>query len=102
MRGLSSTFHARPRTSRLSGKLKMLPDGFRVASTRETHSLWIVETNRLSPSEKDALGRLLDDPSPAVRQALLARFEALGAEGSRFLREIASGSNRIIALTAGW
>jgi regulator of sirC expression with transglutaminase-like and TPR domain len=61
-----------------------------------------VETTRLSPTEKDAIGRLLDDPSPAVRQALLARFENLGAEGSRFLREIATGSNRIIALAAGW
>jgi regulator of sirC expression with transglutaminase-like and TPR domain len=61
-----------------------------------------VETTRLTTLEKDALARLLDDSSPTVRQALLSRFEQLGAEGSRFLRDVAGGSNRITALAAAW
>ena len=61
-----------------------------------------VETIRLTTVEKDVLARLLDDPSPAVRQALLAKFEQLGPEGSRFLREAAATTNRITALAASW
>lgn len=61
-----------------------------------------METTRLTPPEKDAFIRLLDDPSPAVRQALLAKFERLGAEGNRFLREISNGTNRVSAIAAGW
>lgn len=61
-----------------------------------------METGRLTTNEKDALARLLDDPAPAVRQALIAKLEQLGPEGSRFLRELASGQNRILALSAGW
>jgi regulator of sirC expression with transglutaminase-like and TPR domain len=61
-----------------------------------------VETTRLTTVQKSALAMLLDDPSPAVRQALLAEFERLGTEGSRFLREVAGGPNRITALAASW
>ena len=80
----------------------MLRTGFALRRPAKRFRLGPVEITRLSTAEKDALGRLLDDPSATVRQALLARFEQLGPEGSRFLREIATGSNRIIALAASW
>jgi regulator of sirC expression with transglutaminase-like and TPR domain len=47
--------------------------------------------------DKDALVGLLDDPSPVVRRALLAYFQALGTTGEMFLRELADGPNRIAA-----
>lgn len=59
-----------------------------------------METNRLTAPEKEALISLLDDPSPAVHQALIAQFTRLGAEGSEFLFTIASSTNRIAALAA--
>ena len=60
-----------------------------------------METTRLTVAEKEALATLLDDPSPAVHQALLVQLTRLGAEGSDFLVALASGPNRLIALTAG-
>jgi len=45
-----------------------------------------VDSMRLTTGEKEALVALLDDPSPSVRQALLAEFARLGSEGNRFLR----------------
>ena len=59
-----------------------------------------METPRLTVPEKEALISLLDDPSPSVRQALIAQFTRLGAEGSEFLFSTASGPNRIAALAA--
>lgn len=59
-----------------------------------------METPRLTVPEKEALISLLDDPSPAVHQALIAQFTKLGTEGSEFLFTIASGTNRIAALAA--
>lgn len=56
----------------------------------------------LTPSEKDALIALLDDESPAVRQALLAQFTQLGDAGRTFLQDVARGPNRVAALSAGW
>jgi len=61
-----------------------------------------VEPARLTTVEQDALVRLLDDPSPAVRQALLARFERLGSESGRFLRDVAAGADRPLAAAADW
>jgi regulator of sirC expression with transglutaminase-like and TPR domain len=61
-----------------------------------------VDTSRLSATDKTALIALLDDPSPAVRQALLAAFERLGPAGNAFLREVAASPNRIAAFAAGW
>jgi regulator of sirC expression with transglutaminase-like and TPR domain len=45
---------------------------------------------------------LLDDTSPAVRRALLARFAALGGISATLLDTIARGSNRILARHATW
>ena len=43
---------------------------------------------------------LLDDPSPTVRRALLARFTALGADAAPFLHEIARGAHPALARAA--
>jgi regulator of sirC expression with transglutaminase-like and TPR domain len=40
---------------------------------------------------------LLDDPSPTVRRALLARFTELGPSSAPFLQGIAQGANRVLA-----
>ncbi|HEX2099253.1 MAG TPA: transglutaminase-like domain-containing protein [Candidatus Synoicihabitans sp.] len=56
----------------------------------------------LSSAERDALRGLLDDSSPSVRRALLARFHLLGTEAVGFLRAIAEGSNRPLAWHARW
>lgn len=56
----------------------------------------------LTPAEKDALIALLDDESPAVRQALLAQFAQLGEPGRSFLQEATRSPNRIAALAAAW
>ena len=60
-----------------------------------------METNPLTVAEKSALASLLDDPSPAVHQALLAQFARLGSEGSTLLVDLASGQNRLVSLVAG-
>jgi len=59
-----------------------------------------VETNRLTVAEKEAITSLLDDPSPAVRQALIAQFSRLGTEGSDLLFAVATSTNRLAALAA--
>lgn len=51
----------------------------------------------LKASEREALLRLLDDPSPAVHRALLARFAAAAAGAAAFLHEVARGSDRALA-----
>jgi regulator of sirC expression with transglutaminase-like and TPR domain len=61
-----------------------------------------VETAPLSPAEKNALLGLLDDPSPAVRRALLTHFTALGPAVAPFLQEITRGPNRLLARHAAW
>lgn len=50
----------------------------------------------------EALRSLLDDPSPAVRAALLAHFGGHRAEAEPFLREIAHGAHRALAWHARW
>ncbi|MBI5771758.1 MAG: hypothetical protein HZA93_28565 [Verrucomicrobia bacterium] len=61
-----------------------------------------METDTLSEAQKDALLSLLDDPSPAVRRALLLHFTRLGAPAAPFLQSVARGPNRILARHAGW
>jgi regulator of sirC expression with transglutaminase-like and TPR domain len=61
-----------------------------------------VDTETLPAAEKEALLGLLDDPSPTVRRALLARFSTHGAAAATFLQEIAHGSNRVLARHAAW
>lgn len=59
-----------------------------------------METTPLSPTQKSALRSLLDDPSPTVRRALLARFTALGVDAAAFLHEIARGKHPALARAA--
>jgi len=52
--------------------------------------------------EREALLGLLDDPSPTVRRALLARFSERGTAAATLLQEIARSSNRVLARHASW
>ncbi len=61
-----------------------------------------VETETLPSAEKEALLGLLDDPSPVVRRALLARFSTHGAAAANLLQEVAHSSNRVLARHAAW
>ncbi|HVU34320.1 MAG TPA: transglutaminase-like domain-containing protein [Opitutaceae bacterium] len=61
-----------------------------------------METEPLSATEQDALLSLLDDTSPTVRRALLARFSQLGNSAGAFLQAIAQGTNRVKARHATW
>lgn len=61
-----------------------------------------MEIESLGEGEREALVSLLDDTSPAVRRALLARFNELGGISVSFLEGIARGSNRILARHASW
>ena len=56
-----------------------------------------METDTLSAGEREAFLSLLDDPSPGVRRALLARFMQLGPASAPFLEAISRGSNRVLA-----
>ena len=51
----------------------------------------------LTASDCAALRTLLDDPSPAVRRALLVRFAGAGATAAAFLQEVARGPHRALA-----
>lgn len=59
-----------------------------------------MENDFLSAAERDALLGLLDDPSPAVRRALCARFRGLGPVAAAFLQEVSRGSHRVLARQA--
>jgi regulator of sirC expression with transglutaminase-like and TPR domain len=61
-----------------------------------------VETEALTAAEKEALLGLLDDPSPTVRRALLARFSSRGAAAAALLQEAARSPNRLLARHATW
>ena len=61
-----------------------------------------METRILTPAERPALAALLDDPAPAVRQSLLARFGAAGDDARAFLQAIAHGPDRDAAAHAAW
>lgn len=61
-----------------------------------------MESRKLTPAEKTALAALLDDPAPAVRQALLGHFTQLGDEARAFLQAIAQGPERAAAESARW
>jgi regulator of sirC expression with transglutaminase-like and TPR domain len=56
-----------------------------------------VEPEILGAGEREALLSLLDDPSPAVRRALLARFQQIGPAAAPFLQTVSRGPNRILA-----
>ncbi|HMD61384.1 MAG TPA: transglutaminase-like domain-containing protein [Opitutaceae bacterium] len=61
-----------------------------------------MDTDALPYSEKEALLGLLDDRSPVVRRALLARFSARGVAAAALLQEVAHSSNRVLARHAAW
>ncbi len=61
-----------------------------------------METEILGPAQRDAFLSLLDDPSPTVRRALLARFSEFGPAAGPFLESVARGSNRVLARHAAW
>jgi regulator of sirC expression with transglutaminase-like and TPR domain len=62
-----------------------------------------VETGeRLGEGLREALRSLLDDSTPAVRQAVLARLAEAGPAGLAFLQEIITGSHRVDAWHARW
>ncbi|MEO5958370.1 MAG: transglutaminase-like domain-containing protein [Opitutaceae bacterium] len=61
-----------------------------------------MEIDSFSTAEEEAFLSLLDDTSPAVRRALLARFAQRGPVAGPFLHSVATGSNRILARHAAW
>ena len=61
-----------------------------------------METETLNATQQEAFLSLLDDPSPAVRRGLLARFTAIGPAAGPFLETVARGSNRVLARHAAW
>jgi regulator of sirC expression with transglutaminase-like and TPR domain len=61
-----------------------------------------VELDSLSTAQRDAFLSLLDDTSPAVRRALMARFSELGPAAAPFLQAVVSGNNRVLARHATW
>ncbi len=73
-----------------------------VASAFAPNSLSNVANEPLDLSTRQALLSLLDDPQPSVRHAILARLLAAGDDAADFLREIASGKNRVQASHAKW
>ncbi len=56
----------------------------------------------LKPELKAAFLSLLDDATPAVRKALLDRFQGMGRESEHFLKEIVAGPNRVLGWHARW
>jgi regulator of sirC expression with transglutaminase-like and TPR domain len=59
-----------------------------------------VEEIPFTAEQREALTALLDDPSPVVRQSLLAHFARHGRASVDFLRHVASQPNRALALHA--
>ena len=59
-----------------------------------------MEAKKFTDEERKALEGLMDDSSPAVRQALLAEFARHGRESMEWLRYLASQPNRLLALHA--
>ena len=61
-----------------------------------------MENPNIDAAQRTALLGLLDDPSPAVRRALVAHFLQLGTAAMEFLQETARGANRPLARHASW
>ncbi|MBI2497110.1 MAG: hypothetical protein HYV75_04035 [Opitutae bacterium] len=59
-----------------------------------------MEAKKFTLARRQALTGLLDDPSPAVRSALLGEFARHGRESVDLLRELTHQPNRILALHA--
>jgi regulator of sirC expression with transglutaminase-like and TPR domain len=76
--------------------------GFRVASEENPFSFYPVENERLSTEMRTALLSLLDDTQPAVRKGLLGLFRERGPAAVHFLREVSTGTNRLLSWHARW
>lgn len=61
-----------------------------------------MEIDTRNASQHDAFLSLLDDPSPAVRRALLAHFTSTAPSAALFLQAVARGHNRVLARHATW
>ena len=61
-----------------------------------------MENDQPDEARQQALRGLLDDPSPAVRRALLAHFAQHGPEAMHFLQETVRGPHRVLARHAAW
>jgi regulator of sirC expression with transglutaminase-like and TPR domain len=61
-----------------------------------------VNEERLTPERKEAFLRLLDDPNPGVRRAILDVLSAHGSEGVAYLQAVQEGENRVLGLHASW
>jgi len=61
-----------------------------------------VESQKLTPAEKAAFTALLDDPSPVVRQGLLAHFTRLGPAARDYLQVIVHGPDKALGERARW
>lgn len=61
-----------------------------------------VEAQKFAESQRRALEALLDDTSPAVRQALLTQFAQNSRESVGFLQDLARHPNRQLAWHASW
>ena len=75
---------------------------FPIAQSGNLSSSYGVEIETLGEAERDAFLSLLDDTSPAVRRALLSRFNKLGLASAPFLEAVARGTNRVLARHATW
>lgn len=57
---------------------------------------------QFTEEEKSALRALLDDPTPAVRTALLEHFQRNSRPSAEFLAGLTRGTNRLLARHAAW
>jgi len=83
-------------------KISLRRAPFPVAPPPKTFSVRRVEIDTLGEAEREAFLSLLDDTSPAVRRALLARFVQLGSAAVPFLQTVARGPNRVVGRHAAW
>lgn len=74
----------------------MIPDPIWVVRSRTRPFLPDVPTE-LPQDRRRAFLALLDDASPAVREALTRQFRDLGQSGISFLRQVATGTDRRLA-----
>ncbi len=75
---------------------------FRIANPAKIFSFVFVENDPPSTVNREAMLRLLDDPSTAVRRALLAHFTAHASDAEPFLRTVAACHHRCLAWHARW
>ncbi len=61
-----------------------------------------MEAKKFTPAQRQALTELLDDPSAAVRSALLGEFVRHGHESVDLLHKLTRQPNRVLALHAAW